>query len=208
MPRHENTKELFINTALKLFSERGYENVKISDIAKEVDCVPSALYKHYKNKQELYEAILAESRKRYDESIRRVEMLLQDTPERREQLAQLGQKELQVEAKDMLLIPLYNEQIAYFRRLMMVEQFNRNELAELYDKRYIEIQYAQYEYTFSQLMKMGKMKEVNPAVAAVQFVSPIVVFIGQCDRDPGKEKICLNLLEEHVKQFCHLYDIE
>ena len=47
MPRQDNTKDLFLYEALKLFGERGFDSVKISEIAGAVGCVPSALYRHY-----------------------------------------------------------------------------------------------------------------------------------------------------------------
>ena len=44
-----NTKERILNCSLDLFSKKGYSNISVRDIAREVGVRESALYKHYKN---------------------------------------------------------------------------------------------------------------------------------------------------------------
>ena len=53
-----STKEVFLTEALKLFARGGYEAVTVSQIAEAVNVSAPALYKHYKNKKELFEAVL------------------------------------------------------------------------------------------------------------------------------------------------------
>ena len=55
-----NTKKRIIEEALILFSEKGYSDVYVNDIAKAVGIKAPSLYKHYKNKQEIFNAILEE----------------------------------------------------------------------------------------------------------------------------------------------------
>ena len=61
-----NTKKRILDEALTLFSEKGYSDVFVADIAKAVGIKAPSLYKHYKSKQDIFEAILDEMRKRYD----------------------------------------------------------------------------------------------------------------------------------------------
>ena len=53
-----NTKERILDEALTLFSEKGYANVYVNDIAERVGIKAPSLYKHYKNKQAIFDAIL------------------------------------------------------------------------------------------------------------------------------------------------------
>ena len=62
-----NTKKRIIEEALILFSERGYSDVYVGDIAKAVGIKAPSLYKHFKNKQEIFEAILEELKSSYTE---------------------------------------------------------------------------------------------------------------------------------------------
>ena len=52
-----NTKEKILVAALRLFAVNGYEEVSVSQIAGELDITKGALYKHYKNKRDLFHSI-------------------------------------------------------------------------------------------------------------------------------------------------------
>jgi AcrR family transcriptional regulator len=52
------TKTLLKDAAESLFAEKGYKSTSMEDISSVVGIRPSAIYKHFKNKQELYEAVL------------------------------------------------------------------------------------------------------------------------------------------------------
>jgi AcrR family transcriptional regulator len=54
-----NTKEQILTTALRLFAQDGYEAVSTSMIAGELGMTKSALYKHYRNKQDIFDSIMA-----------------------------------------------------------------------------------------------------------------------------------------------------
>ena len=56
------TKERILNTALALFSQRGYLGTSMSDIANELGMTKGALYKHYTSKQEILDRITARMR--------------------------------------------------------------------------------------------------------------------------------------------------
>ena len=52
-----NTKEKILVTALRLFAVYGYEAVSVSRIAGELGITKGALYKHYKNKRDIFNSI-------------------------------------------------------------------------------------------------------------------------------------------------------
>ena len=53
-----DTKKKILDVALTLFSEKGYGNVYVGQIAEGVGIKAPSLYKHYKSKQDIFEAIL------------------------------------------------------------------------------------------------------------------------------------------------------
>lgn len=59
--RPRNRRELIVAAARALFYRHGYANVAMSDIATAVGIAPSALYRHYRGKQELLHAVVAEA---------------------------------------------------------------------------------------------------------------------------------------------------
>lgn len=54
----KTTRENLIDTAAALFSANGYQATTLDDIARAVGIGPSAVYKHFGNKLELYRAVL------------------------------------------------------------------------------------------------------------------------------------------------------
>ena len=51
------TKKKIFDNSIKLFTRRGYENVSINDIAESVGIRQSAVYNHFKSKQEILDTI-------------------------------------------------------------------------------------------------------------------------------------------------------
>ena len=60
------TKDKILIEALSLFSVSGFSGVSVRDIAKAVGIRESAIYKHYKNKQQLFDTIVEVSAGRID----------------------------------------------------------------------------------------------------------------------------------------------
>lgn len=63
-----NTDEKILLVSLDLFSQRGYSGVSVRDIAKEVGVRKSALYKHYKNKEDILNRIIIEVNKKIEQT--------------------------------------------------------------------------------------------------------------------------------------------
>ena len=53
------TKERITEEALTLFSEKGYKGTSVKDIADAVGIKDASLYKHFKSKEEIFNAIVA-----------------------------------------------------------------------------------------------------------------------------------------------------
>ena len=53
------TKESILLTALHLFAKNGFDAVSVSDISDKLGITKGALYKHYKNKKDIFSSILS-----------------------------------------------------------------------------------------------------------------------------------------------------
>ena len=62
-----DTKQRILDEALTLFSEKGYANVFVGDIAERVGIKAPSLYKHYKSKRAIFDAIIEEMNRRFEE---------------------------------------------------------------------------------------------------------------------------------------------
>ena len=66
MSKNGNPKQKFIETAHGLFAERGYHGVSLADVAKELGLTKQAIIYHFKTKEALYGAVLAQLAERLD----------------------------------------------------------------------------------------------------------------------------------------------
>lgn len=55
--RKEKNREVILDAALELISDKGYENFSLREVAKEADYSPAALYRYFKNKDGIVEAV-------------------------------------------------------------------------------------------------------------------------------------------------------
>ena len=61
MPRHnpeQRTKQDILETAMRLFAEKGMENVKVEDVVKEVGVTRGAFYHYFKSREELIAGVM------------------------------------------------------------------------------------------------------------------------------------------------------
>lgn len=105
---------------MKLFGKRGFSSVRTADLTKTVGCVTSALYKHYKSKQELYDAIIAESTRGFDAGTQHMKVYFNKHPEQKKKYIAVTEEEQIRNAKNLLSYTLHNEWTAVFRKLMKV----------------------------------------------------------------------------------------
>lgn len=57
-PRSERTRAHLLDTALRLFTEQGYEEVRVEDIAREAGLSRAAFYKHFSERDEIIGELL------------------------------------------------------------------------------------------------------------------------------------------------------
>lgn len=62
----EQVKIQIIDTAMLLFQEHGFDQVSVKDIASAMGVTTGTLYHHFKNKQEIMDAVFSQHRKGFD----------------------------------------------------------------------------------------------------------------------------------------------
>ena len=86
LPRREREKlrqrQEILATALDLFSQKGYHNVSMQEIAEKSEFAIGTLYKFFQNKEELYKALVLELCDEFEDSIMRAIEQPQDEVEK------------------------------------------------------------------------------------------------------------------------------
>jgi AcrR family transcriptional regulator len=70
MPPDSGGRDAILDTSAKLFSQQGYNGVSIRDIAQACGMTNAALYYHFKNKEDLFLAMLQRDHEQAMESLR------------------------------------------------------------------------------------------------------------------------------------------
>ena len=108
-----NTKQKILDVALDLFSKKGYANVFVGDIAKGVGIKAPSLYKHYKSKQEILDAIVERCRKHFLEKSKEIVKLQSYEIRNLEQFC-----------LEMFLFQTTDMWMVTFRKILLMEQFH------------------------------------------------------------------------------------
>jgi TetR/AcrR family transcriptional regulator len=108
IPRREREKlkqrQEMLAAALELFSKKGYHNVSMHEIAKKSEFAIGTLYKFFKNKEDLYKALVLERSDKFHEAIT---MAIQEPVDEIEKLREYVKIKGQVFRDNVSLVRLY-----------------------------------------------------------------------------------------------------
>lgn len=199
------TKEKILDEALTLFSEKGYANVFVGDIADRVGIKAPSLYKHYKSKKAIFEAIIDEMNRRFAEQAKAMQINGTDAAADAGIYKTLPEDQLLKLGREFFLYYLHDDYNRKFRKMLTLEQFQNQELAKVYSKLYVDDPLSYQGMLFGFMVTAGVLKTDNVRVMTLHFYSPIYFMLTICDREPEREPEILKLLDEHIIQFDRLY---
>jgi AcrR family transcriptional regulator len=200
-----DTKHRILDEALTLFSEKGYANVYVNDIAERVGIKAPSLYKHYKNKQAIFDAIIDEMNNRFMEQAGALNINGMDPTKDADIYKNMNEESMIELGKNLFLYYLHDDYTKRFRKMLTIEQFHDKELADLYTKLYVDDPMAYQSMLLGMVAQAGLLKTDNVDIMTLHFYAPIYYLLTICDRDPEREPQALKTLDEHIKQFDRLY---
>lgn len=200
-----DTKQRILLEALRLFSKRGYDAVSVEQIASAVGIKAPSLYKHYKSKKDIFDAIFEDTAKRYEEFIQTISIPVTDSKQDVVVFENITAEDLVQKVKSLIEYSLHDENISKFRKMMTIEQFRSPELSKLYSDRYVNQIQNYHTDLFTKMIEAGVLKKEDPCILAMVYDAPILVMLSECDRHPEKEEECIKKLEDHVRLFYRTY---
>ena len=196
-----DTKHKILLEALRLFSKRGYDTVSVEQIASAVGIKAPSLYKHYKSKQEIFDAIFEETARRYDAFTDTISVHVTNSEQDVIEFEKITADDLVQKVRSLIEYSLHDEYVCMFRRMMTIEQFRSRELSELYSRRYVNQIHDYHSRLFTKMIADGVLEDEDPVILAMMYDAPILVLLGECDRHPEKEEEYMKTLESHVRLF-------
>ena len=200
-----DTKQRILDEALTLFSEKGYANVFVGDIAEKVGIKAPSLYKHYKSKKAIFDAIIDEMNRRFEEQAKAMQINGNDAAKDAGIYETLSEDQLLKLGREFFLYYLHDDYNRKFRKMLTIEQFHEKDLAKVYSKLYVDDPLSYQGMLFGFMVTAGVLKTENVQVMTLHFYAPIYFMLTICDREPDREPEMLKLLDEHIKQFDRLY---
>ena len=200
-----NTKQRILDEALTLFSEKGYANVFVGDIADRVGIKAPSLYKHYKNKRAIFDAIIEEMNRRFEEQAKAMQINGTDAAADAGIYKSLSEDRLLMLGREFFLYYLHDDYNKKFRKMLTLEQFHDTDLAKAYSKLYVDDPLSYQGMLFGFMVTAGVLKTDNVQIMTLHFYAPIYYLLTICDREPDREPEALKLLDDHIKQFDRLY---
>ena len=195
----DSNREKILNAALNLFSSRGYDGTSVDDIASECRMKAPNLYRYFKGKEEIFKCIDSIVEDQYKSSMG---MGLNSM------LWIHNAVELKTFSMHQIMFTLTNENVIKVRKMTTIEQFRNEFLSHKASDHQLYFTLNQYSDIFSDLIKYGQISEDDPAMLALEYISPVTVLIQLCDREPDKKEEILKKIECHIDRFIDKYFIK
>ena len=190
------TKDRILEEALTLFSENGYDGTGVEQIAEKVGVKAPSLYKHFKGKEDIMNALIDNAEARYEEyfgSERHIGKL----PENREEFIAV--------TMDRILFTMRDPMIRRIRKFLVQEQFRNERLAAVTTRHQLEGVQKMYTKIIAGMMEKGLFIKDDPELLANELASPVVLLIAKADRQPQLEREITQSIERHIRHFCDVY---
>lgn len=199
-----NTKESILLEALKLFSRNGYEGVSVRDIAKQLGITQAALYKHYKNKHDIFDSIVNHMNEDYEKRVNMYGMPQGSSSSMAEEYKNFSLDIIKKISMAQFKYWTQDEYGSCFRKMLTLEQFRNPHMADLYQQNFGSGVISYMSSLFNEMMKIGAFRKGDARLAALDFYSPIFMMSILYDEADNKDEL-IELLEAHVEQFTLKY---
>jgi AcrR family transcriptional regulator len=197
-----STKERILSEALSLFSVHGYSSVSVRDITKVIGIRESAIYKHYKNKQAIFDTIIHISAERINQF---QQELINTAGQEVSDDTNFSIDLIQKIYCRLFSFYLTDEILSKFRKMMIIEQYKSVELNTMFTEMFIEKTLRYQTEVFRQLIQEGRIGGTDPEIMALHFYSPVFLLLFRYDTSTEKLEEALKLIQKHIQEFFGLY---
>lgn len=195
------TKEKILLTSLKLFAQDGYEAVSISKISGELGMAKSALYKHYKNKRDIFDSIINRMDELDYERAREYNMPEGNMDEIIKGYRKISIDKIRIYTEAQFKHWTEEEFPSLFRRMLTLEQYRNQEMSDLYQKYLVSGPIEYMTYLFAGIT--GKKEEAKQL--AIEFYGPIFLMYSLYDNKREEDDLA-EMLKKHVDRFSKKMD--
>ncbi len=195
LSKGSKTKEKILKHALKLFSSKGFKATTVRDIAGSIGIKQSALYNHFKNKDEILETLIR------DLTTSAIVTLFDNKDA--SELHKEGKSLLMSIATTFKLLSFDGQNEALFK-LLMQEIFKNERIREIYNEYFYQENVKKLSGIFFGMMQEDIIKSSDPLLLANEFFSPLFFYqmqVSLLKLDKKSTSSVVSLFEKHVDYF-------
>ncbi len=192
----KDTKERILDAALHMFSENGYAGTNIRELTASLGLGKSSMYRHFSSKEEIWNTLLDELIRYYDEHFGSAKRL-PPIPDSWQEFEDMTMK--------MVNFTIHDEKVIMTRKLLQIEQFRDDRVRELATKHFLVGLKDMFSSIFKGMMDKGLLKKEDPEMLAFAYTTPISALIQLCDRQPEKMSEALSQIEAFTRHFISTY---
>jgi len=200
--RGMKTKDTILKVALKLFSTKGYKATTVRDIAGEIGIKQSALYNHFKNKDEILETLIS------DLTTSAIANIFDNNDAK---MAQKTPKSLLMGIATTFKLLSFDGQNEALYRLLMQELFRNEKVRLIYNEQFYQENVKKLSTIFFNMMQEEKIISSDPLLLAHEFFSPLFFYQMQViilKLDKKSTSSVVSMFEKHVNMFWDNIKIE
>ncbi|WP_309500283.1 TetR/AcrR family transcriptional regulator [Sulfurovum sp.] len=195
LSKGSKTKDKILKTALQLFSVKGYSATTVRDISGAMNVKQSALYNHFKNKDDILETLVREL------TSSAIVTLFADKES--SELHRQGKSLLMSIATTFKLIGFDGPNEALLK-LLMQEIYRNERIREIYNEYFYQENVKKLSGIFFAMMQNEMIKSSDPLLLANEFFSPLFFYqmqVSLLKLDKKSTSSVVSLFEKHVDYF-------
>ena len=196
------TRDKILKVSLKLFAEKGYKPTTVRDIAGAIGIKQSALYNHFKNKDEILSTLV--------DNLTSSAIVGLFEQKDAEELYKQGKTLLNSIATTFKLISFDRNNEALLK-LMMQEIYKNSSIRDTYNEFFYQENVKKLSALFFMMMQDDMIKSGDPLLLANEFLSPLFFYqmqISLLKLDKRSTSSVVTMFEKHVDFFWDSIKIE
>ena len=203
-----NTKENILIVALRLFAKDGYEAVSVSQIAGELGMTKGALYKHYKNKRDIFDSIFEHVCQLDVERYKRAVFLETEISKMPRSFNNISVESMKRYMEAQFYYWTEDEIACNFRRMLTLEQYRDSEMMALYQKVLARGPLIFIEDLLNEMMRQGIWLKGDAKQMALEFYAPFYLLLNISDAVNNKKNKIAPLFMKHMDNFIEKYAVK
>jgi AcrR family transcriptional regulator len=192
------TKEKIMLVSLELFAKDGYEAVSVRMIAEKLGVTKGALYKHYKNKQDIFDSIVEHMVKNdvaYAEKFAVPTGLFHEMEEE--------YRKTTFESINEFAVAIFrywteDELASNFRKMLIIEQYRNPEMKSLMHQIFTGGPLEYMEDLFRESVEYSDIVDKDYKILALQYYSPVYMLMNLYDVMEDKSQ-AVKMLKKHIE---------